>query len=250
MRVHVVGGSFEQSARRGLSLVQMAGRAEVEVSQCVAQFRGTGIGIERVFIFLDGVGDVFGLTGIDRFFLINVGQRGVEIGLCATGRLRDRVFAEFGRSGLRCAGRSSLGWCGLSGCRKRRRQQGTCGGEGEPGRWQQMLCSHHPEEFHTFRAGLDRSIITRNTNWMRRRMGRADLSTVKDDFTRDWSQRSAGVGRFGDYERFGDPGKTPGASFCGCSQHRTTCRPDQCRKWRMPVKTMAMPRLSAAAITS
>ena len=55
--VHVVGGSLEQSASRGFGFVQVAGNAEVEVGERIAQFRAEpGSALSAVLVLLDGVG--------------------------------------------------------------------------------------------------------------------------------------------------------------------------------------------------
>jgi hypothetical protein len=62
-----------------------------------------------------------------------------------------------------------------------------------------MLCSHHAVEVHAFRAGLLYSDDNPENELEYELDARADgliyLPTVKDDFTRDWSQRVAAGGK-------------------------------------------------------
>ncbi len=82
--VDIVGRSFEQGARGGFGFVHFAG-AEVEICERVVQLGRAGVGIERSFVLLDRVGHIFGLAGVDGFFLVDVGKRSVIVGLGAVG---------------------------------------------------------------------------------------------------------------------------------------------------------------------
>ena len=82
----------------------------------------------------------------------------------------------------------------------------------------------------------------------------ANLPTVRDDFTCDWSQMR---GRMRDFRADKSKPNPMDEALWAMNRGAATVLDrsnsafeSQCLKWRMPVKTMAMPSLSAAAITS
>lgn len=82
MRVNVVGRGFEQAARGGFGFAYLTG-AEVQICQLIIQLRGVGIGTECSFVLLHSVPHVFRPAGGDRFFLVNVREGGMVVGLTA-----------------------------------------------------------------------------------------------------------------------------------------------------------------------
>ena len=94
VRAHVVRRGLEQSAGGGFGFAQVARSAEVEVCEGVGELGRARICVQGVLVLLNGVGDVFGLPGVDSLFFVDVGQGGMEVGLGAAGRVADCVGAR------------------------------------------------------------------------------------------------------------------------------------------------------------
>jgi len=107
-----------------------------------------------------------------------------------------------------------------------------------------------------FNPGIDGSMITRNanwnTNWMHQQMAeptRLLLKTILPAIGRsgaaEWAELEITI--LSNPENLG---RIQAALLCLWNRHGSHFATYQWRKWRMPVKTMAMPSLSAVAITS
>ena len=109
----------------------------------------SGIGVERVFVFLDGVGHVLGLAGVDRFFLVDIRKRGVIVGLGAVGVAQSG--ASVGFAGAACGWTGSASFTGAGDCalplqsRRRRREDG---GQRKPKSAVKCFDSHHSRGIH------------------------------------------------------------------------------------------------------